>query len=327
MTSNRPPFPGGKRFAFTIIDDTDVATVANVRPIYRLLEELGMLATKTVWPMPCPEGSKNFSSSETLEDAEYREFVVDLQRRGFEIASHGATMESSDRQRTVAGLERFRSVLDSYPRVHANHAYNRENLYWGRHRLDDPILRRAYARTNGQPEGHYLGHIEGSPYWWGDLCENHIEYVRNLTFEEVNLARINPSMPYHDPSRPLIRYWFSASDAEDGVEFKRLYTRERLDSLEREGGFSILATHLGKGFVRDGEVDPDTRLLLEDISRRDAWFPTVGQLLDFLRDARGSDRLRGMEWRRMQWRWALDLVWRDRRKRARRRAVARSRAR
>ena len=44
-----PPFefPNGKRFAFTILDDTDVATLANVRPIYRLLEEVGMRTTKT----------------------------------------------------------------------------------------------------------------------------------------------------------------------------------------------------------------------------------------------------------------------------------------
>jgi hypothetical protein len=40
-------FPGGKCFAFTIFDDTDVATVENIRPIYLLLEDLGMRTTKT----------------------------------------------------------------------------------------------------------------------------------------------------------------------------------------------------------------------------------------------------------------------------------------
>src|SRR5690242_17430165 len=94
-------FPDGKRFAFSIIDDTDVATVDNVAPVYALLEELGMRTTKTVWPLACPVESSNFDSSQTLEDAAYREFVRDLQRRGFEIASHGATMESSRRERTV----------------------------------------------------------------------------------------------------------------------------------------------------------------------------------------------------------------------------------
>src|SRR2546426_8592095 len=113
-------FPGGKRFAFTIMDDTDVSTVDNVRPVYRLLERLGMRTTKTVWAAGCPEGSPNFGTSQTLEDADYCAFVQDLHRRGFEIAFHGATMETSPRGRTIAALERFRRTFGDYPRVHAN---------------------------------------------------------------------------------------------------------------------------------------------------------------------------------------------------------------
>jgi hypothetical protein len=187
-------FPHGKRFAFTVIDDTDVATVQNVAPVYALLERLGMRATKTVWTMPCTEGSRNFSTSQTLEEAEYRAFVVDLQRRGFEIASHGATMESSTRERTAAGLERFRAVFGAYPRVHANHAGNRENLYWGAARVDAPLLKRLLRTMSGT--SYYQGEFEGSPYWWGDLCARSMTYVRNLTFAEINLLRVNPTMPY-----------------------------------------------------------------------------------------------------------------------------------
>ncbi len=98
-------FPAGRRFAFTIMDDTDVATVANVTPMYRLLEDLGFRTTKTVWPVGCPEGSPDFGTSETLEDPDYLEFILDLQRRGFEIAYHGATMESSTRERTARAYE------------------------------------------------------------------------------------------------------------------------------------------------------------------------------------------------------------------------------
>lgn len=36
------PFPDGKRFVFTIIDDTDVATLSNVKPVYDLLHECGL---------------------------------------------------------------------------------------------------------------------------------------------------------------------------------------------------------------------------------------------------------------------------------------------
>ena len=32
-------FPGGKEFAFTVIDDTDGSTLKNLSPIYDLLED------------------------------------------------------------------------------------------------------------------------------------------------------------------------------------------------------------------------------------------------------------------------------------------------
>jgi len=310
-------FPGGKRFAFTIFDDTDVATVANVEPIYRLLERLGMRATKTVWPVACPEGSPNYSTSQTLEDPAYCAFVLDLQRRRFEVAWHCATMESSTRERTRHALTRFQSLFGGLPRLHANHGANRENLYWGAARIDEPILKAWYGWLSGQPSDHFAGHLERSPYWWGDLCAQHIHYVRNLTFDELNLAQVNPSMPYHDASRPLVRWWFSASDAEDVEEFNDLLRPERQERLEREGGFCVVATHFGKGFVQRGRVHPVTEERLEALSKRRGWFPNVGELLDYLRAQRGRDGLPRAEWRRMQWRWSYDLVRRKLRQRRR----------
>ncbi|HYR10576.1 MAG TPA: hypothetical protein VEQ60_22560 [Longimicrobium sp.] len=301
-------FPGGKRFAFSILDDTDVATVQNVEPLYRLLDELGMRTTKTVWPLACPEGSRDFAQSQTLEDPEYLDFVRRLRGRGFEITWHGATMEASERERTARGLERFRELLGEYPRIHANHAYNRENLYWGPDRVDQPLLKAVIQRALPTPEGFYAGHREESPYWWGDLAQRHVEYARNLTFDEVNLARINPSMPYRDPARPLVRWWFSCSDAEDRDEFAELLRPDRQERLEREGGWCIVATHLGKGFVKDGEVDRLVRRRLAMLAARDGWFAPVGEILDFLRARRASEELPPEEWDRMQWRWARDIV-------------------
>lgn len=313
-------FPDGKRFAFTIIDDTDVATVENVKPVYRLLEQLEMRITKTVWTVGCPEGSKNFSSSQTLEDADYREFVVNLHRRGFEIASHGATMESSTRERTTVGLERFRETFGTWPRIYVNHAYNRENLYWGPARIDDRFVRLLYSRLTGTPANYFLGHVEGSPYWWGDLCAGYMTYVRNLTFTDINIARINPSMPYRDPTRPLVPWWFSAADAEDAETFNALLRPDLQERLEREGGICIVATHLGKGFVKNGCVHPITQRRLQALADRGGWFPTAGDLLDWLRARRQTETLPQREWRRMQWRWVIDLLernWKQHRRRAR----------
>jgi hypothetical protein len=301
-------FPGGRPFAFTILDDTDVATVENVAPVYRLLETLGMRTTKTVWPLACPEGSRDFASSETLEDPAYLDFVLDLRARGFEITWHGATMESSLRWRTEQGLERFRALFGEYPRIHANHALNRENLYWGAERVDVPLLKALVQRTLPTAPGWYQGHREGSPFAWGDLCERHVDYVRNLTFDEANLFRVNPSMPYHDPTRPCVRWWFSCSDAENAAEFSRLLRREAQDRLVDEGGCCIVATHLGKGFAPGGRLDRLVARRLEALAARGGWFVPVGELLDFLRARRSTATLDPAEWERMQWRWARDLV-------------------
>lgn len=301
-------FPDGKRFAFTIVDDTDVATVANVKPIYALLEKLGMRTTKTAWPLRCRDARSAFAESQTLEEPEYRDFVIELRDKGFEIAWHGATMESSTREQTIEGLERFREIIGCYPRLHANHAFNRENLYWGPDRVDQPLLKALVQRTAPTPAGFFQGHVEDSPFWWGDICRQHIDYVRNLTFDDVNLTHINPSMPYHDPARPLVKWWFTCSDAEDCGEFNLLLRPDKQERLEREGGWCIVATHFGKGFVKNGQVDRLAQKRLESIAARGGWFVPATTLLDHLREQGAGDSFSAKEWDRMQWKWARDLV-------------------
>jgi hypothetical protein len=300
-------FPEGKKFAFTILDDSETETVESTRPVYELLEQLGMRTTKTVWALR-PRESRNLATSETLENAAYREFILGLRDKGFEIAWHGASPESSQRERTVEGLAKFRDVLGCSPRVYANNAFNRENLYWGPERVDQPLLKAVVQRTTPTPAGYFLGHVEASPFWWGDLCSQHIDYVRNLTFEDVNLARINPTMPYHDPARSLVRWWFSCSDADDCAEFNHLLRPDRQDRLEAEGGWCIVATHFGKGFVRNGQVDKLAQKRLEAIAARGGWYVPVVTLLDHLREAGAGQNLTAEEWDRMQWKWARDLV-------------------
>ena len=296
-------FPNGARFAFTVLDDTDDATVANVKPVYDLLADLGMRVTKTVWPFR-HEGPSHFWSCQTLEDPDYLEFVVDLQRKGFEITWHCASYESSRRERTLAALAKLDELFAVSPRVHANHANNQENLYWGPDRVDYRWL----VRLLGSFMQGSQGHVAGSPFWWGDACREHVRYGRNLTFNRLNIASVNPSMPYQDPRRPLVPLWFSATDAESVEEFNQLTASPNQDRLENEGGFSIVATHFGKQFVRDGVLNHETKRNLAELAARPGWFPTVGELLDWLAQQRPSNGLPRTEWRRMQLRWAVDVV-------------------
>ena len=298
-------FPDGKRFAFSILDDTDDSTLANVKPVYAALRDVGMRTTKTVWPMGCPEGSRLFFAGETLNDAAYLRFVHELADQGFEIASHGATMESSLRERTLRGLEFLKNEFGSYPRLFCNHGFNRDNLYWGHKRFQSALFRKIFSWTPGHRSIRYYGDDENSPYFWGDIAHTHIQYIRNFTFRRLNMLEANPDMPYRLRGTKYVNFWFSTSDAPDVRAFNRLLTCERLDQLERDGGACIVSTHLGKGFATNGKLDPDTERILRYLSRKRGWFVPVSELLDYLRGKQGGGEL--SDWTRLKLEWLFIL--------------------
>jgi hypothetical protein len=286
-------YPQDKRFAFTLLDDTDDATLENVKPVYDALKANGLRTTKTVWPVDCPEGSRIYFAADTLARAPYLRFVRELQADGFEIAFHGATMESSRRERTVRALEVFRREFGAHPALFCNHGQNRDNLYWGHKRFRTGWLRGLVGLLRGGSPSHYLGEVEQSEFFWGDLCREHVRYVRNWTFPRLNMLEVNPDMPYRAPDAPCVNLWFSTADAPDVEAFVRLLTRERLERLEQAGGLCIISTHLGKGFARGGFLDPRVRRVLEDLSRRPGWYVPVSQMLDYLVDTQGKGRVLG----------------------------------
>jgi hypothetical protein len=304
--------PPGKRFAFSVLDDTDDSTLENVGPVYAMLRDFGLRTTKTVWPLDCPEGSRNFFAAETLQDKKYLEFVHELADGGFEVAFHGATMESSRRERTLEALELIRSEFGSYPRLACNHGQNRENLYWGSNRFRSAPLR-LLGRTLGRADGDaYEGEREGSPFFWGDVCRDTIKYVRNFTFDRLNMLEVDLAMPYHVASAPYVRYWFSTADAPDAEAFNRLLTPERIDQLEADGGVCIVSTHFGKGFVRDGRVDPTSEKLLRYLADKRGWFVPVSDVLDRLLAVGRGRTLTGGEVVRLELRFLADRIRRRR---------------
>src|SRR3990172_12240819 len=129
-------FPQKKKFAFTIIDDTDGATVDNVKPVYDFLAKLKMRTTKTIWVFPPRDKFKG----ETLKDYNYRQFVGKLRRAGFEIALHSVGSGEFNRQDIFDGLDIYKKFVGSYPAIQINHAQNPDNLYWGLKRFGLPQL-------------------------------------------------------------------------------------------------------------------------------------------------------------------------------------------
>ena len=117
-----------------------------------------------------------------------------------------------------------------------------------------------------------------------------MDYVRNFTFPSLDMNAANPEMPYVLAATPDVRGWFSTTDAPDVSIFRERVTRERIERLERDGGVCIVSTHLGKGFVQDGRVDPEVDATLTWLATRPGWFVPVSTLLDHLAAARPARR-------------------------------------
>jgi hypothetical protein len=305
-------WPDEKRFAFSIVDDTESSTVENTKPVYDLLESLGIRITKTVWPLAFSH--EPLFGGGTLEDPDYRAWVLDLQKAGFEIAFHGATDHSSPREETLRALDYFREVLGHDPRLHANHFGQAQGIYWGDARLDG-LPRLVYRAANRvlRRDTHYYGHVEGSPYFWGDLCRERIEYVRNFSFSGANTLEADPLMPYHDPRRPYVRFWFSSSDAAGLDSFCELLSDDAQDRLVEEGGACIAYTHFGFGFANDGRADPRFARVVERLAGLPGWFVPVSALLDHLRtrgDWRAEPGARSL--RALKRHWVLSKLRRGR---------------
>src|SRR5687768_14097281 len=182
-------FPGGKRFALTIVDDTDLTTLERAKPLYDAMYEAGLRTTKTVWALPKVENPAAADYGDTLQDPDYRAFVMDLKTKGFEIALHGVRGGSSPRATSIQGLDEFKSIVGNDATLFVNHALNQEDLYWGKHRLTFTPYRWALGIGRGS---QFAGHVPGSPYFWGDVARQRIKYVRRFVFSEINVLRVNP---------------------------------------------------------------------------------------------------------------------------------------
>jgi hypothetical protein len=299
-----PTFPDGKRFAFSVFDDTDFATLDNVRPVYDFLSDLGFRTTKSVWPLPNhPDGP---IGGATLDDDAYRRFILELQDEGFEIGLHNVRNFDANRDTVIRGVHRFRQILGVDPATHCNHISNKENLYWGDLRVNSPWMRAAYnLATRFRRRNLFKGHDPTSRFFWGDLSLERGLYVRNFVFDEINLDRINPSMPYHDPAKPFVRLWFSSCEGGEVRSFVHTIREEQQDRLLSEGGVCIMYTHFAKGFCEHGKLHPGFERLMRRLAALDGWFVPVRTLLEHLKAQRGGLEIPRAELGSMERRWSL----------------------
>ena len=91
----------------------------------------------------------------------------------------------------------------------SNHFFCNEAIYFGDARLTG-LHRKLYRFMRPHTS---LGHVPGQGLFWGDLCRERVRYVRSFIFGDINTLRLCSSMPYHDPLRPFVNYWYCSTEA------------------------------------------------------------------------------------------------------------------
>jgi hypothetical protein len=296
-------WPEGKRFAFTIFDDPDYDTTENVSAIYSFLGDLGLRTTKAVWPVK-GHGTPKIGGA-TCQDQQYLQWMLKLKEQGFEIALHNVTHHTSTREETARGIESFHRMFGHYPHSMANHSGCAENIYWESARVSG-LQRLLYdtltLKLNGRNH-ESQGHIESSPLFWGDLCKEKIRYVRNFVLGDINTLKACPTMPYHDPARPYVNYWFASSEGATLDAFNAMLSENNQERLAREGGACIMYTHFAKGFVAKGTINKRFRVLMERMISLNGWFVPVHTLLDFILQVRGNHVISPTERKDLERKW------------------------
>ncbi len=304
----RGKFPGGASAALTILDDADEGNTRNLEPLYDELHSLGFRITRSTWVLPPRRGRRDTGN---LLDGAYVEWLKKIKGRGFEIALHNVGNGIYLRNEICSAIEIFKDVLGAYPNIQCNHHSNPDSVYWNySERLAWP-LNWIYPFFRRDKRKIYLGSTPGSPYFWADVLSSRIKYVRNLVFRDINTIKMDPYMPYWDPKRPLVPYWFSSTDMSNINIFSSLLTDKNLDRLCEEGGVCIGYTHLGyPDFVgSDGRPSCAFSKAIRLVKERDIWVAPVSEVLDFLMGQ--DDRYYDCEltWRKSLWlsmRWIIN---------------------
>ncbi len=304
---SRVEWPDGKRFAFTVFDDTDSATLENVRDVYALLADLGFRTTKSCWVVEGDSRQGKFPG-DTCDRPEYLKWLMELQSRGFEIGWHGPTWHGLPRAETIAALDRFAELFGHHPLTAANHTGSPVGLYWAESRLSGVLSGIYQMLTLGRNQGKYRGHIPGDDNFWGDVCKERITYYRNFVFQDINTLKACPVMPYFDENRPLVNYWFASSNGRDLQTFNHCLAEKNQDRLEEEGGLCIMYVHFAYGFYDGRRLDERFQSLMRRLAAKGGWYAPAHTVLDHLHQRCGRHVITAAERGRLERKWFYEKL-------------------
>ena len=116
-------------------------------------------------------------------------------------------------------------------------------------------------------------------------------------------------MPYHDPLKPFVNLFFASSNGNNINAFNKLLDEKNQDRLEEEGGACIVYTHFGFGFFNNNEINKRSAQLISRLAKKNAWFCTVSELLDFL-DSKNDflNILKRQERKKLEKKWFFEKL-------------------
>jgi hypothetical protein len=281
----------------------------NAPIVYDFLNQHSIKTTKSVWIFDGEARNDNKSIiGTTCQNRQYLDWVINLQEQGYEIAFHSATWSRSEREKVIEALNLFKAYFGQDPKMLVQHNDTRpnESIYWGDNRLGgiNKIIFKTLMRLKGTKRNIYHGEEKDSPYFWGDVCKERIKYVRNFVYSDINTLKICPDMPYYDPQRPYVNFWFASTEGPNVNTFNACLSEENQYRLERQSGACIIYTHLGKDFVKNGVLNQRFKELIAKISEREGWFVPASQLLDFLLEKKnGINTIKKNERAKLEKKW------------------------
>ena len=188
-------WPWPYRFAFSITDDTDGATALTTEILYAKLNAAGVKSTKSVWCIhpsePCGTAPPNAPcEGSSLEDPVYVEALRRVHEAGHELGLHGVSAGNNTRDAVGRGFDAFERLFGSRPRVYTCHSRNIENPYWGKDLTRLWPMNRIIGLN---VRDRFEGHLPTSRYFWLDICQERVDYLRCFRTMRLNTLLKHPA--------------------------------------------------------------------------------------------------------------------------------------
>jgi len=225
-------------FGFTIHDDTDTFDYRNGNATYQGFYNAGFLTSVSAW------AETSWDKTGFVDNANQRNWLLDLQSKGFELALHSATGGTDTRQTTINAFNNW-SEYFGFPMMYIEHSSNGEHLISGSG---------ADATSN-----YYLLDLVNtsnvSYYWNLDAYENNALWK---TSAENSSSFYNGWKAYGESIDPITGERWSNGE----ISLFPNYTNEKAKlPLVDEHGTSInLTSMIGKIHIRDAAHIPSTGL-------------------------------------------------------------------